>query len=71
MQQGLEEQLISNQQLADYNHNGYLVLERFIDEADCDQLRTRAEELVHDFDPAEVVSIFSDSSQRSTPERPR
>src|SRR6185369_7406513 len=30
---------------------------------ECDQLRRRAEELVHEFDPAEVVSIFSTREQ--------
>ncbi|HEY2963019.1 MAG TPA: phytanoyl-CoA dioxygenase family protein, partial [Pyrinomonadaceae bacterium] len=49
----------SNQQLAEYNDNGYLILERFVDEAECDRLRARAKELVQEFDPAEVVSIFS------------
>lgn len=51
--------MISNQQLAEYNENGFLILEGFVDEADCDPLRARAEELVGEFDPAEVVSIFS------------
>jgi phytanoyl-CoA hydroxylase len=55
--------MISNQQLADYKHNGYLILERLVDEADCDRLRIRAEELVQEFDPAEVVSIFSTHEQ--------
>jgi len=55
--------MISNQQLDDYNHNGYLILERFVDEADCDRLRARAEQLVQEFDPAEVVSIFSTHEQ--------
>jgi phytanoyl-CoA hydroxylase len=55
--------LISKQQLAEYNEAGYLILERFADERDCDLLRARAEELVQEFDPAAVVSIFSTHEQ--------
>lgn len=55
--------MISNQQRADYNDHGYLVLERFVESAECDRLRVRAEELVREFDPAEVVSIFSTHEQ--------
>ena len=54
---------MNHQQLSDYNDNGYLVFERFADDADCDRLRTRAEELVHAFDPSEVLSIFSTHEQ--------
>ena len=54
---------IEQQQLTDYRDNGFLVLDHFVDEADCDRLRARAEELVHAFDPAEVVSIFSTREQ--------
>ena len=39
------------------------MLERFAEERDCDLLRGRAEELVQEFDPAEVVSIFSTHEQ--------
>lgn len=55
--------MISREQIAEYNEAGYLVLERFADERDCDLLRARAEELVQEFDPAEVVSIFSTHQQ--------
>ena len=55
--------VISNQQIAAYNDAGYLVLEGFASERDCDLLRARAEELVQNFDPAEVVSIFSTHEQ--------
>jgi phytanoyl-CoA hydroxylase len=55
--------MTSNQQLADYNDQGYLVFEGFVDDAECDQLRARATELVQQFDPAEVVSIFSTHEQ--------
>lgn len=55
--------MISKQQLGEYNEAGYLVLERFAEERDCDLLRARAEELVQEFDPADVVSIFSTHEQ--------
>src|SRR6185369_500697 len=54
---------ISKQQIEQYRDAGFLVLEDFASEEECDQLRRRAEELVHEFDPAEVVSIFSTREQ--------
>lgn len=66
MQQGFDEQIISPKQIAQYDEQGYLVLERFVDEADCDRLRARAEKMVQEFDPAEVVSIFSTHEQNRT-----
>ena len=55
--------IISAQQISQYHDTGYLVLERFVDASDCDQLRARAEQLVHSFDPADVVSSFSTHEQ--------
>ena len=49
--------------LEQYRINGFLVLENFVDAAECERLRAKAEELVQDFDPAEVVSIFSTREQ--------
>ena len=54
---------IAEQQIAQYIDTGFLVLEDFASESECDQLRARAEEMVHEFDPAEVVSIFSTHEQ--------
>jgi phytanoyl-CoA hydroxylase len=54
---------ISKEQLDQYNDAGFLVLEGFVDESACDQLRARAEELVQEFDPREVVSVFSTHEQ--------
>ncbi len=54
---------ISKQQIEDYGNTGFLVLENFASESDCDSLRARAKELVQEFDPAEVVSIFSTREQ--------
>jgi phytanoyl-CoA hydroxylase len=54
---------ISKEQVAQYNNAGFLVLERFAHESACDQLRERAAEMVQEFDPREVVSVFSTHEQ--------
>src|ERR1043165_2072206 len=54
---------ISNDQVAQYHDAGFLVLERFADASACDELRARAGQLVHEFDPRDVVSIFSTQEQ--------
>jgi phytanoyl-CoA hydroxylase len=54
---------ITTEQLARYDRDGFLVLENFVDEDSCDRLRVRAEQLVHDFNPGEVISIFSTHEQ--------
>ena len=57
---------ITGEQLAAYERDGFLVLDNFIERDDCDSLRVRAEELVRDFDPRGVVSIFSTHEQTRT-----
>jgi phytanoyl-CoA hydroxylase len=54
---------ITTQQIAKYQSDGFLVLEDFVAPATCDRLRVRAQELVQDFDPAGLVSIFSTKEQ--------
>src|SRR5687767_501800 len=54
---------LSQQQLDSYDERGFLVIEGFADDSSCDLLRARAEQLVQEFDPAEVVSIFSTREQ--------
>ena len=54
---------ITAAQLERYQREGFLVLEDFVATATCDALRRRAEELVHEFDPREAISIFSTSAQ--------
>ncbi len=49
-----------------YEDDGFLVLEGFASEDECDQLRARAAEMVQEFDPDEVVSIFSTHEQNRT-----
>ena len=53
-------------QLDQYNRDGFLVLEDFVTAEACDALRARAEELVRDFDPTGIVSIFSTREQTRT-----
>jgi len=55
--------MLSRIQLNQYFSNGFLVLEDFVAAQSCDALRARASELVAEFDPAEVVSIFSTNEQ--------
>jgi phytanoyl-CoA hydroxylase len=55
--------MISEQQLNDYRDRGFLVIDGFASERECDELRARADELVQEVDPKEVVSIFSTHEQ--------
>ena len=57
---------IAGEQVTAYERDGFLVLENFIRGDDCDALRAHAEELVRDFDPTGVVSIFSTHEQTRT-----
>ena len=54
---------LAPEQLDRYDRDGFLVLSDFVDGAACDGLRARAEKLVQEFDPSEVVSIFSTREQ--------
>src|SRR5438874_9092619 len=53
-------------QITAYERDGFLVLEDFVEGEACDRLCARAEELVRDFDPRGVVSIFSTHEQTRT-----
>src|SRR2546423_10668742 len=53
-------------QVEKYERDGLLVLEDFIAAGASDQLRGRAEQLVREFDPAGIVSIFSTHEQTRT-----
>ena len=54
---------ISAVDIATYRRDGLLVLEDFVESAQCDRLRQRASELVHSFDPQDFRSIFSTREQ--------
>ena len=49
--------------LAAYREAGVIVLYDFVSTGACDELRARALELVAEFDPAEVKSVFSTTEQ--------
>src|SRR5215216_3849035 len=55
--------MITSQHLNRFHECGYLVLENFASESECDELRARAEMLVQGSDSAEIVSIFSTHEQ--------
>ncbi|MGH9968336.1 MAG: phytanoyl-CoA dioxygenase family protein [Pyrinomonadaceae bacterium] len=55
--------VITQKQLDQYHHDGFLVLRDFVDETACDRLRTQAEQLVREFDPPRDISIFSTHKQ--------
>jgi phytanoyl-CoA hydroxylase len=55
--------MLTTTQLEQYNRDGFLIVENFVSHASCDALRTRIGELVAEFNPADVVSIFSTNEQ--------
>lgn len=57
---------LTREQVARYEREGFLVLEKFVDADDCARLRKRATELVREFDPQGVISIFSTQEQTRT-----
>ena len=54
---------VTPEKLAGYERDGFIVINDFVDIASCDRLRARAAELVRDFDPSGIVSIFSTHEQ--------
>ncbi len=58
--------VITTRQLEAYERDGFLVLADFVDHPACDRLRVRAAELVREFDPEGVVSVFSTHEQTRT-----
>lgn len=57
---------ISEAQIQQYREDGFVVIDGFAEAGACDELRARAEQLVQEFDPAEIVSIFSTHEQNRT-----
>jgi phytanoyl-CoA hydroxylase len=62
----LDQMKLTLDQIALYERDGFLVLENFVDEGSCERLRARAAELVRDFDPRGLISIFSTREQTRT-----
>lgn len=52
-----------------FERNGYLLLENFISEEECDQLRERIHYLMQDFNPNEVRSIFDTNPDTHTSDK--
>lgn len=57
---------LTAQQLHTYERDGFLVIEDFVSRSACDRLRARANQLVEEFDPQGVISIFSTHEQTRT-----
>lgn len=57
---------MNEEQLQQYQSRGFLILKDFVTPGACDRLRSRAEDLVREFDPQEIVSIFSTREQTRT-----
>lgn len=54
---------LSGIQIADYHRDGFLVLPDFVDANSCAALKTRAEQILHDFDPEAHRSVFTTNEQ--------
>ncbi|HEY6803113.1 MAG TPA: phytanoyl-CoA dioxygenase family protein [Pyrinomonadaceae bacterium] len=54
---------LNDYQLDQYSSDGFLVVENFISSQECDSLRDRVAEMLEEFDPAGLVSIFSTNEQ--------
>ena len=54
---------IATDRLTQYERDGFLILEDFVPTTTCDQLRAQAEQLVYEFDPTGVISIFTTHEQ--------
>ncbi len=55
---------LTEEMVADFKRAGVLVLRDFVSIDECDRLRARAGQLVDDFDPGEVRSVFSTTGQQ-------
>ena len=58
--------MLTLEQLASYERDGFLVVPDFVPAAACDELRARADELIAGFDPESVRSVFSTKEQTRT-----
>jgi len=55
--------MLDSQQLADFERDGFLILETFVSHKDCDSLLARTAELVTKFEPPGQKSVFSATEQ--------
>ena len=54
--------LLTSEMIDDYREAGVLILRHFVDVESCAALRERMQQLIDEFDPAEVRSVFSTKS---------
>ncbi|MGH9801485.1 MAG: phytanoyl-CoA dioxygenase family protein [Blastocatellia bacterium] len=54
---------LTSSQLDSYERDGFLVVENFATREECEALKRRAEEMVAEFDPQGVISIFTTKEQ--------
>ena len=54
---------LNHKQIDSFQQQGFLVLENFVSEPQCEALRQCANKLVEEFDPGERFSIFTTNEQ--------
>lgn len=57
---------LTKEQIDQYHQQGYLVIEKMVSEDVCDQLKLRMKQLLDDFDPESVRSVFTTKEQSRT-----
>ncbi len=57
---------LTEHQLADYERDGFLVIENFVNRDTCETLKRRADELVAGFEVEGIASVFSTQEQTRT-----
>jgi phytanoyl-CoA hydroxylase len=58
--------VLTSEQTQKYDKDGYLILRGFVEPSACGRLRRRADELVREFDPEGIISVFSTREQTRT-----
>eukprot|EP01104_Vermistella_antarctica_P004414 TRINITY_DN14869_c0_g1_i1.p1 TRINITY_DN14869_c0_g1~~TRINITY_DN14869_c0_g1_i1.p1 ORF type:complete len:305 (+),score=77.70 TRINITY_DN14869_c0_g1_i1:147-1061(+) len=56
--------MLTEEQLLSFERDGYLVIEQFVAQPQLDKLKSRANAIVDDFDPASAVSIFTTGDEQ-------
>ena len=55
--------MLTKKKIDQYSEDGFLIIPHFVEASECEALRSRAEQMVSNFDPAGLVSIFSTNQQ--------
>ena len=56
-------ELLTEDQIAAYHRDGFLVVPDFVSGEECRRLKARAEQILHDFDPDAHRSVFTTNEQ--------